>query len=244
MLDFVQAQKAATHRTRAALGFVLLALGIGGEAFANASPTSEMESEIAALEEGLRLVPTRGAGMFWVRPGVDLRAYDRVALRPVNVEYKGTPRHYRLDPVHRGVLLTERDYERLQRSFYDTFKTGLASGKGFGPASKSDPGLLWVSTWLLDVVVRNIEKPLGNEIIVVQDYGEMTVRVDFSDSVTGETIARFEERRTIAPSGEFLNKGYRRDDYSYWSAVRATLSRWSELVRRRMYEQRVRTAQY
>ena len=79
--------------------------------------------------------------------------------------YKRTPRHYRIDSLRSGeVLLTERDRERLQHSFYDAFKTGLASGEGFGPASQPDPGLLWVSTSLLDVVVRNNEQPTGNEL--------------------------------------------------------------------------------
>jgi hypothetical protein len=223
---------------------VLLALWVGGQASANASPISETETDPTNLEYGLQPIPTRGTEKFWVRPGVDLGAYDRVALRPVSVEYKGTPRHFRLDPVSRGVLLTERDYERLQQVFYDAFKTGLARGEGFGPASKPDPGLLWVSTSLLDVVVRNNDEPLSNEIHVIQDYGEMTMRVEFSDSETGETIARFEERRRIGPSGDFLDKGFRQDDYSYWKAVRGNLTRWSELVRRRMHEQRVRTARY
>jgi hypothetical protein len=233
----------ATLRTRTALGFALLALGLGGAGSADASRLAETDTDAADLENGLQLVPTWGTEKFWVRPGVDLGAYDRVALLPISLEYKGTPRHYRLDPGSQGVLLTEREYERLQRLFYRAFKTGLARGAGFGPASRSDPGLLWVSTSLLDVVVRNNEVPLSNEVIVVQDYGEMTLRVEFTDSETGETIARFEERRSIAPSGEFLNKGFRRDGFTYWMAVRGNLDRWSELVRRRMHEQRVRTAQ-
>jgi len=146
--------------------------------------------------------------------------------------------------VRRGVLLTERDRERLQQLFYDAFKTGLASGEGFGPASQPDPGLLWVSTSLRNVVVRNNEQPNGNEFHLVEDYGEMTLRVEFSDSETGETIARFEERRTIGPSGEFIDRPFRRDTYSYWTAVRANLSRWSELVRRRMHDQRAGIARY
>ena len=241
MPDLVHTQEAATHRTRAALGFALLALWLGSQASANTPPTSETEGDITTLENGLQLVSTRGAEMFWVRPGVDLRAYDRVALRPVSVEYKETPRHYRLDPSSAGVLLTERDHQRLQQSFYDIFKAGLANGAGFGPASRQDPGLLWVSTSLLDVVVHNNDSPNSNELNWISNFGEMTLRVDFSDSETGETIARFEERRTIGPSGAFVGSVVRKDR-SYWSFVRANLTRWSELVRQRMHEQRTQTA--
>jgi len=243
MPNFVHTQKAVTGRTYMAFGFALLALSLGGQASANTPPISEAEGDITTLENGLQLVSIRGAEMFWVRPGVDLRAYDRVALRPVSVEYKETPRHYRLDPSSAGVLLTERDHERLQRSFYDIFKTGLASGPGFGPASQPDPGLLWVSTSLLDVVVHNNEPPNTNELKWIQNFGEMTLRVEFSDSKTGEVIARFEERRTIGPSGEFIGSVVRQDR-SYWSFVRANLTRWSELVRQRMHEQRTRTASF
>jgi hypothetical protein len=241
MPDLVHTQEAATHRTRAALGFALLALWLGSQASANTPPTSETEGDTTTLENGLQLVSTRGAEMFWVRPGVDLRAYDRVALRPVSVEYKETPRHYRLDPSSAGVLLTERDHQRLQQSFYDIFKAGLANGVGFGPASRTDPGLLWVSTSLLDVVVHHIEPPNSNELKWIQNFGEMTLRVEFSDSETGEVIARFEERRMIGPSGEFIGSVVRQDR-SYWSFVRANLTRWSELVRQRMHEQRTQTA--
>ena len=241
MLDLVHTQKAVTHCTCRAFGFVLLALWLGSQASANTPPTSEAERDAATLENGLQLVSTRGAEMFWVRPGVDLRAYDRVALRPVSVEYKENPRHYRLDPSSAGVLLSKRDLERLQKSFYDIFKAGLANGAGFGPASKPDPGLLWVSTSLLDVVVHHNDSTDSNELNWIHNFGEMTLRVEFSDSETGETIARFEERRTIGPSGEFMGSVVRKDR-SYWSFVRANLVRWSELVRQRMHEQRTQTA--
>ncbi len=244
MPDLVHTQKAAAHRSRAALGFALLALWLGGQASANASQIPETESESTTLENGLQRVPTRGAGKFWVRPGADLRAYDRVALQPVSVEYKATPRHYRIDRMSSGVLLTERDYERLQQSFYDAFKTGLARGKGFGPASKPDPGLLWVSASLVDVVVRYKAEPAAYELSFVHDYGEMTLRVDFTDSETGAILARFEERRLIRPSVDFNQNLFRRDEFPYWSALRANLSRWSEIVRRRMYDQRARAAQF
>jgi len=241
MPNFVHTQKAVTRRTCTAFGIAFLTLWLAEQASANTPPTAEPESDIAILEDGLQLVPTRGPGLFWVRPGVDLRAYDRVALLPVRLAYKETPRHYRLDPSSAGVLLTERDRERLQRSFYDIFKTGLANGPGFGPASQPDPGLLWVSTSLLDVVVHHNDGPNSNELNWIQNFGEMTLRVDFSDSATGETIARFEERRTIGPSGEFIGSVVRKDR-SYWSFVRANLARWSELVRQRMHEHRTQTA--
>ncbi len=244
MKDPVRTRKATPRRTPTLLGFALLTLWFGGHNAAEAAQTPPTKTATGTLEDGLQQVPIRGAGTFWVRPDVDLRAYDRVALKPITVEYKGNPLHYRIDPVRRGVLLTERDLRRLQRSFYDTFKTGLASGKGFGPASQPDPRLLWVSASLLDVVVRNNSMPTGNEIRLVEDYGEMTLRVEFADSETGETVARFEERRTIAPSREFVGSVFRKDGYTYWRAVRANLARWSELVRQRMHDQRADTVRF
>jgi hypothetical protein len=71
----------------------------------------------------------------------------------------------------------------------------------------------------------------------------MTLRVEFSDGETGETIARFEERRMFGTSGNFINR-FLRQDRSYWSVVRDNLSRWSELVRRRMYNQRAGTVRF
>jgi hypothetical protein len=120
----------------------------------------------------------------------------------------------------------------------------LASGQGFGPASQPNPGLLWVSTSLVDVVVRHNNDPGADELSWVQNFGEMTLRVEFSDGETGETIARFEERRTIGPSAGFIDRPFRLDTYSYWKAVRANLSRWSELVRRRMHDQRAGTVRF
>jgi len=244
MSDVVRARKAAARRNSTLFGFALLALWFGSHASAEAARTPATGTAADELEDGLRLVPVPGPGAFWVRPDVDLRAYDRVALKPITVEYKGTPRHYRIDSGYTGVLLTERDHERLQRAFYDAFKAGLAGGKGFGPASHGDPGLLWVSTSLLDVVVRNKKLPVTNEIPFAQDFGEMTLRVEFSDGVTGETIARFEEHRTIGPSSDFIDRLYRPDFYTYWTAVRANLARWSELVRQRMYDLRTGSAQF
>jgi hypothetical protein len=244
MKDVVRTRKATARRNPTALGFALLTLWFGGHASAEAAQMPATETVTGTPEDGLQRVPIRGSGTFWVRPGVDLRAYDRVALKPISIEYKRAPRHYRIDAASKGVLLTERDRERLQRSFYDAFKTGLASGQGFGPASQPDPGLLWVSTSLVDVVVRHNNDPGADELSWVQNFGAMTLRVDFSDSETGETIARFEERRTIGPEGDFVNSVFRKDGYSYWTAVRANLDRWSELVRRRMHDQRAGTVGY
>jgi hypothetical protein len=244
MNDVVRTRKATARRNPTALGFALLTLWFGGHASAEAAQMPATETVTGTPEDGLQQVPIRGSGTFWVRPDVDLRAYDRVALKPISIEYKRAPRHYRIDAPNKGVLLTERDRERLQRSFYDAFKTGLASGQGFGPASQPNPGLLWVSTSLVDVVVRHNNDPGADELSWVQNFGEMTLRVEFSDGETGETIARFEERRTIGPSADFIDRPFRRDKYSYWKAVRANLSRWSELVRRRMHDQRAGTVRF
>jgi hypothetical protein len=97
---------------------------------------------------------------------------------------------------------------------------------------------------LLNVVVRNHTQPIGNTLYMVKDFGEMTLRVEFSDSETGETVARFEERRTIGPSGDFINSVFRRDHYTYWNAIRGNFDRWSELVRRRMHDQRAGIVRY
>ncbi len=244
MKDVARTRKATARRNPTILGFALLTLWFGGHASAEAAQTPATATVTGRSEDGLQRVPIRGSGTFWVRPDVDLRAYDRVALKPIRIEYKKPPRHYRIDQSSTGVLLTKRDRERLQRSFYDAFKTGLASGKGFGPASQPDPGLLWVSTSLVDVVVHHNNDPGADELSWVQNFGAMTLRVEFSDSETGETIARFEERRTIGPSADFIDRPFRLDTYSYWTAVRANFFRWSELVRRRMHDQRTRTAKF
>ena len=243
MKDVVRTQKPTARRNPTALGFALLTLWFIGHASAEAAQKPTTETVTGTLEDGLQRVPIKGSGTFWIRPDVDLRAYDRVALRPITVEYRETPRHYRIDSTSAGVLFTEIDRERLQQSYYDAFKTGLASGKGFGPASRPNPGLLWVSASLLDVVVHNNQPPTTNEVRWVNGFGEMTLRVEFTDSETGETVARFEERRRIGASSNFINSLVRQE-YSYWRAVRSNLARWSELVRRRMHDQRAETVQF
>jgi hypothetical protein len=246
MKDVVHTRKATIRRNPTLLGFTVLTFCFGGHALAEAAQTPATATVTRMPEDGLQQVRSQGPGKFWVRPDVDLGAYDRVALKPVTIEYKKTPLHYRLDPLARGVRLTERDRERLEQSFYEAFKTGLARGNGFGPASQPDPGLLWVSASLVDVIVRNNDdSATGNEMYMIHDFGEMTLRIEFSDSQTGETIARFEERRMIGPpSGDFLSNIFRKDGFSYWKAVRANLSRWSELVRRQMHEQRAAAVRF
>ena len=69
----------------------------------------------------------------------------------------------------------------------------------------------------------------------------MTLRVEFSDSETGETscaLRRAPQDRTLRRLHR--QRFFRKDGYSYWRAVRANLSRWSELVRQRMHDQRAR----
>jgi len=150
----VRTRRSTEIQASSTLGIALLTLWFGGYAPADAAPVPEQDPNAAELEDGLQQVPTRGPGTFWVRPGVDLRGYDRVALRPLTIEYKKKPRHYQIYSSTKGVLLTDRDQEKLQQWFYEIFRVGLARGRGFGPASTPDPGLLWVSTSLVDVIVR------------------------------------------------------------------------------------------
>ncbi|HXV37276.1 MAG TPA: DUF3313 family protein [Myxococcota bacterium] len=233
----------AALRRRAVLRLTLTAavsscLGLGALGAATSAKAAEGDADGEITEDGLQRVAIRGAGTFWVRPNVDLGAYDRVALKPLRLEYKNTPRHHRIGSLSAGVLLTDRELEHLQEWFYSAFKQGLARGEGFGPASQPEPGLLWVSAALVDVVVRNSQRPTTNEVSFNQDYGEMTLRVEFSDSETGEALARFEERRTIGPSEDFIDRLFSYDHYSYGKALRANFARWSEIVRKRMHAQR------
>ncbi|MFB3117431.1 MAG: hypothetical protein ACE1ZP_01580, partial [Myxococcota bacterium] len=90
MPDVARARKTTARRNPTVLGFALLTLWFGGHASAEAAQTPATETDPSTLDDGLQRVPIPGAGTFWVRPGVDLRAYDRVALKPVTLEYKKT----------------------------------------------------------------------------------------------------------------------------------------------------------
>ena len=103
MKDVVHTRKTTARRNPTALGFALLTLWFIGHASAEAAQTPATETVTSALEGGLQQVPIQGSGTFWVRPDVDLRAYDRVVLRPITVEYKKTPQHYRIDSTSAGV---------------------------------------------------------------------------------------------------------------------------------------------
>ena len=108
MKDSLRAPTATARRNPTVLGFALLTLWFGGHATAEAAQAPATETVTRTLEDGLQRVPIQGSGTFWVRPDVDLGAYDRVALKPITIEYKRTPRHYRIDPSSKvGVLLTE-----------------------------------------------------------------------------------------------------------------------------------------
>jgi len=196
------------------------------------------EAAQPATTDGLyRLRATRVAGVF-ARPGASLSGYDRILLDPVTVSYKEKPRPASKESRPRGnFALNDIQLERLKQMYRASLERELLKGGVFTTASDVGPGVLRLSSHIVNLVV-NAPPFRGGERDFVFDAGALTLIVDVADSQSQESLLRMIDRRAIRPgytdlsgvyeTGPVTNAGALSDVFYDWALV---VRDWIDLLR-------------
>lgn len=188
-------------------------------------------AEKPATTDGLyRLRASRISGVF-ARPGASLSGYERILLDPVSVSYKEQPRTASKESRSRGnYALSDAQLERLKQIYRASLERELLKGDVFTIAPEAGPGVLRLSSHIVNLVV-NVPPFRGGERDFLFDAGELTLVLDAVDSQSQESLLRMVDRRAIRPGYTDLSGVYETGPVANAGAVSDVFYEWSLVVR-------------
>jgi len=216
----------------------LIVLTIGAMA---SSPALAKKSLPAINDEGMELVKDSDLATVYADPGADLSVYNRIWLQDATVAFKKNWQRDQNRSVHFKVKT--RDMERIQADvatlFREVFTQELKDG-GYELADEAGADVLNVVPAIvdLDVTAPDIQGA-SRTYSYSESAGEMTLKLELFDSITGDKIAKATDRK----------KDYRRG-YVQWrtnvsnrSDARRMMSAWAKALRSALDEARSSTRQ-
>ena len=200
--------------------------------------TAFISTSLAAMSaDGLQEIKVRGIDTAYALPGTSLAAYTKVRIEPVAVEFDKdfkpmrSGSHTKLDSaeledIRAAVagLVREEFMKSLQRGSYEIVE---AAG----------PDVLHVRARIVDLIVNAPDTmEAGRNNSFTEYAGEMTLVLELSDSVTGEVIARVEDRERTLETGLLT----RTTSVNNEADARLLVQNWARILRDRLDSARSR----
>ena len=193
-------------------------------------------AEEAMSADGLQKIKVSGFDIAYAAPGAGLTAYTRVWIEPVSVAFDKDFKPMRLgshtkvdsaelEDMRAAVadLVREEFMESLQRGSYEI-------------VAAAGPGVLQLRARIVDLIVNAPDTmEAGRNSSYTEYAGEMTLVLELSDSVTGEVIARAEDREKTLETG-LLN---RTTSVNNEADARLLVQNWARILRSRLDAARV-----
>lgn len=217
-------------RSRRLLVFAFAALGC-----AQGAPGGIFyyEGEDAVTLDGLHRVEWEPYPATYVRPGSDIRRYDRILIEEPTIRYRKPPKSARIGRtlVDPNYALTETERERMLELYRETFTRTLGASENFTIAEAPGPDVLRVVAHIvnLEITVPPDRDLSADNQIWASSMGRMSLIADASDSLTGESLVRVGQSRVIeAPSNGFRAV----DAVSRTLALGEIFQSWAQQLRR------------
>ncbi len=183
----------------------------------------------AVTHDGLHRVAESEMQTAYRKPGEDFSQYSRVLLLDCYVAFK---KNWKMS--HAGI--TTRDMEKIKQTLAEEFRkvfvAELEQG-GYPVVTEADQDVLLVRPAIINLdVVAPDRMSAGRSESFSRSAGEMTLYVELFDSVSGEILARASDREGSRSSGsiQWTNRG------TNIAAARKMLTRWADLLRRKLDE--------
>jgi hypothetical protein len=149
----------------------------------------------------------------YVSPTAEFRNYSRLMARPLEIYYP--------DDVSPPEV---QDVERLRRLFREAFLRAV--GQDYDIVDEPAPDVMLVTAQIVDLKILGTGGtyiPSGR-LREVTARGQLTLLLEFQDSVTGKVLARAGEADRGMATAES-------DEAASWADVQAAAERWAALFR-------------
>jgi len=201
------------------------ALGLSGPTlvWADQSP-----GDLAAADEGLAPVKIAGIDHVYARPGINLSAYDKVMLDPVEVSFAKSGK-----PDRSGGPITAAEKREIRGGFEKILKEALEKEltrpQGYALVNHADANVLRIRAEIRDLYVNAPAVPsAGPTRPYAISVSEMRLVAELRDAATGALIARVVDSKTD-PNAPWLHFTGRLD-----ATTRAAVDGWARILRREL----------
>ena len=186
----------------------------------------------ASSHDGLVKAEVKGVDAVYKRPQANLSAYDKILLRPVDVEFSKNWK-----PENDSVLYQmngpdrEKIKQELAAAFADVFKQVLQEKGGYQMVTEAGKDVLEVQAAIVNLYINAPDVSMQTAARVrtfTTDAGEMTLISELHDSVTGTLLARVYDRREGMDTGQWQWT----NSVTNSADARREIRRWAELLKK------------
>lgn len=213
------------HRFSRCAAAAALAVGVLGSALA-AVPAG-LDQLVAA--PGLQRVQSPAFDVAYVLPGASLAGYQRVAIEPVQVQFRAG-----WNPRRSGshLPLSSADREQLQARVAQwaqgAFAQELVRG-GLQAVQQAGAGVLVVRPRLVDVWLNDPATVGASPTrVYTSSSGEATLVLELADGATGQVLARLGDHEELRPTSRLLRIS---DTTRLSSDIESVAGDWGRQVR-------------
>jgi len=207
---------------------------------AHADVNADEEAVIAAVD-GLTLIEKDNWGEIYANPNVDWSVYTQIRLEDATVAFR---RNWQRDQ-NRGdpFKVKTADVENIKRELSEQFRTvfteELTQNGGYVMSDTAGENVLTIKPAIvdLDIAAPDTMRPYNSKQFT-ESAGEMTLKLELYDSVTGDLLATASDRKKSPYRG-----------YLQWTTSvsnradsRRMLQQWAESLRKRLDKARSTTA--
>jgi hypothetical protein len=207
---------------------ILLAAALGLSALTVAR-ADRSAADLAAADEGLKPVKVTGLEHVYALPGINLSAYDKVMLDPVEVSFAKSA-----TPDRAGGPITAAEKQqirvRLGRIFREELEKELTGPQGYALVNHVDADVLRIRAEIRDLYINAPAVPRsGATRPYAVSVEEMRLVAELRDAPTGALIARVVDSKKD-PSAPWLHFTAQVDA----AGARAAVEDWARILRREL----------
>lgn len=163
------------------------------------STQSESQSPSESFD-GLVSVQRSRSREVWKYPRVNLAEYDNIMFRGAGISYRPTRNKGRLSRAQHDFYIDADARARIEEIATNAFRDELVKVTGFDVVDKPGEKTLLLMISLIDVTSNLPPEQPGRSVVLLKEFGDATLVMEFSDSLTGETLIRVTERRAAGSS--------------------------------------------
>jgi len=167
------------------------------------TPTIQTGPNAQISYDGLAKVNNTRVNSAWVRPGIDLSAYDKLILVGAGIKYRSVRDASRVYLSNfEGFPLDDEQRNYIETAVREIFTEGIAMSDRFEIVDVPGPDTLTLTGSLIDVVSNTppLDDTVDTVYFRISQLGEATLILELSDSLSGQSLARATDKRIFEPS--------------------------------------------
>lgn len=169
-------------------------------------PTIRQGPDAEVTFDGLVRIDNSRFKDAWIDPDVDLKSYSKILPVRAEFEFRAVKRSTTSTAVRRGSdtesRISDENRQKLVDTVSEVFREELAKSEHLTITDTAGPDTLIIVGMLHDIVSRVPPEYIGRGDVYLSSVGDATLILEARDSLSGETIYRAVDRRSLDRGGD------------------------------------------